>query len=943
MQNRKERTRLVTTLYVSDLKVNFLLIKRLCEMKLEESFDENDLYMRDKKERLVLRAFAFSDVYIVNKVTKELNEIAFIAVMVDDVINASIVLLFTKIESKIELTNSNDVTFSEFETSDSQLEAVNAFKLKKYKLWHRRFAHMSKIKLKNFHKIITLKKSISIVENFTLCKVCFTTKLTNARSRMLATRKFFILTLIFIDICEKLSVSWQDHRYFFKIVDNHSRKIWIILLKRRANAMKALRKWRLTVELKIEVRLLTVRNDNALKLKFILDEWKKFTGIEAQYNEVHTFKQNEIFERNIRITKNNIRVMIKKTSLLIEFWSKTATVDVYIRNRVDTSSVMNEERITFIETFEKVKSSIDHIRIWNCVCYFFVNFKSLLVDIRRNKFMNRDRRCVFLSYVKESDKQYWMWVFDLRRVIKHHKMIFSKHEKWENEKLNLFVQTLNEFLIRRPVERSRKIVFFVFFDLAQIESAAESVTEHVSQLVEKALFNELDQKEDHMKIDEKRVYDEFDIDDSVENEISDDFNSKEQSFRQKSNSFTQKSVRQKISNYLNVFVFKRKRFDFVDEKKIIEHRVKITRAMTTLLIHDAIESETDEWTFSIKSSYDSDHENKLVIFVSKTYEQVIKNSVWEKFWFEAIQAELNALMTNDTWNVVVFFEEVNIVTSKWIFKTKMHIDDNLKKLKIRFVVKNFFQIWKIDFIDIFASTFKFDTLRLFLIIVIFENLKCHQMNVNNAFTKSFLKKKIYMKVFFEVTLASSEIFQIRRSFYELKQTVKNWHEKCVQKFKKLSFEQMLSNSCFFRHSTRKIVFFVYVNDIDINARFLEQIKWFKKKFDKMFKIKDLKKIKKIFDIRITRDRKNRLFRMNQIYYLIEVLNELSMKVERHRIINILINDYDCIRSFNFFDERINVKNYQHVIEKVMWAVIHTRFDIAFLIERLSQFFSDLAK
>ena len=109
--------------------------------------------------------------------------------------------------------------------------------------------------------------------------------------------------------------------------------------------------------------------------------------------------------------------------------------------------------------------------------------------------------------------------------------------------MNLFVQTSNEFLIRRPVERSKKIVFFVSFGLAQIESAAESVTEHAFQSVEETLFNELNQKEDHMKIDEERVYDELDTDDSVENEISDGLNSEKQSFRQKGNSPTRKSAR----------------------------------------------------------------------------------------------------------------------------------------------------------------------------------------------------------------------------------------------------------------------------------------------------------------------------------------------------------------------------------------------------------------
>ena len=104
----------------------------------------------------------------------------------------------------------------------------------------------------------------------------------------------------------------------------------------------------------------------------------------------------------------------------------------------------------------------------------------------------------------------------------------------------------------------------------------------------------MNQKENHIKIDKKRVYNDFDIDDFVENKINNNFNSKKQFFRQKNNLFTRKSTRQKISNYFNVFVFKRKRFNFVDEKKIIEHRIKITRTITILLIYDAIENETNK-------------------------------------------------------------------------------------------------------------------------------------------------------------------------------------------------------------------------------------------------------------------------------------------------------------------------------------------------------------
>ncbi len=42
------------------------------------------------------------------------------------------------------------------------------------------------------------------------------------------------------------------------------------------------------------------------------------------------------------------------------------------------------------------------------------------------------------------------------------------------------------------------------------------------------------------------------------------------------------------------------------------------------------------------------------------------------------------------------------------------------------------------------SIIKFDTLQVFLIIATMKNLELHQIDVNNAFTESFLKEIIYM-------------------------------------------------------------------------------------------------------------------------------------------------------------------------------------------------------
>ena len=84
----------------------------------------------------------------------------------------------------------------------------------------------------------------------------------------------------------------------------------------------------------------------------------------------------------------------------------------------------------------------------------------------------------------------------------------------------------------------------------------------------------------------------------------------------------------------------------------------------------------------------------------------------------------------------------------------MHVDDILEKLKARIVARGFSQLYEVDFINTFASIIKFDTLRLFLIIVCLKDLKCYQVDVNNVFTKSFLKKVIYITLSLGVDLSS---------------------------------------------------------------------------------------------------------------------------------------------------------------------------------------------
>ncbi len=166
--------------------------------------------------------------------------------------------------------------------------------------------------------------------------------------------------------------------------------------------------------------------------------------------------QNKVVKRVICITENSMQVMIKNAELLIEFWAEAAKTNVYLQNWIIMKLLIDKVLMILKKIFIEIKLSIDHVQVWECKCYSYVDLKSLSIEDRRDKFMNRDRLDVFMRYVKNIDKQYHLWVSDLDRVIKSHAVKFVEDEKSENMNLQLCKQTFNVLSKWRSVKRSSK-------------------------------------------------------------------------------------------------------------------------------------------------------------------------------------------------------------------------------------------------------------------------------------------------------------------------------------------------------------------------------------------------------------------------------------------------------------------------------------------------------
>jgi hypothetical protein len=88
---------------------------------------------------------------------------------------------------------------------------------------------------------------------------------------------------------------------------------------------------------------------------------------------------------------------------------------------------------------------------------------------------------------------------------------------------------------------------------------------------------------------------------------------------------------------------------------------------------------------------------------------------------------------------------VNIVGSKWIFKTKRRPDGSIDKHKARLVARGFTQQHGIDYGDIFSPVVKPATVHLVLSLVVSRDWSLRQVDVSNAFLHGFLTEDVYMR------------------------------------------------------------------------------------------------------------------------------------------------------------------------------------------------------
>nr|GEW03870.1 retrovirus-related Pol polyprotein from transposon TNT 1-94 [Tanacetum cinerariifolium] len=123
-------------------------------------------------------------------------------------------------------------------------------------------------------------------------------------------------------------------------------------------------------------------------------------------------------------------------------------------------------------------------------------------------------------------------------------------------------------------------------------------------------------------------------------------------------------------------------------------------------------------------------------------------------WIKAMKDELVSIHQNQTWELVDPPEGKNVISLKWVFKTKFLADGSIQKHKARLVVRGCSQQEGVDFEEIFALVARFETQPRF------ENLK-----------------------------EENKVYRLKKALYGLKQAPRAWYNKIDTFFHENGFER----------------------------------------------------------------------------------------------------------------------------------------------------------
>ena len=140
-----------------------------------------------------------------------------------------------------------------------------------------------------------------------------------------------------------------------------------------------------------------------------------------------------------------------------------------------------------------------------------------------------------------------------------------------------------------------------------------------------------------------------------------------------------------------------------------------------------------------------DFEYSGLCLVAAEEPRSVQEALTEQCWRQAMQAEMQAIEANRTWEVSVLPPKHKAIGLNLVFKVKKDPEGNVIKHKARLVAKGYAQQFGVDFDEVYAPVARIETVRVLLALAAQGGWEVHHMDVKSAFLNGDLSETVYVQ------------------------------------------------------------------------------------------------------------------------------------------------------------------------------------------------------
>ncbi|KAL9226203.1 hypothetical protein vseg_002041 [Gypsophila vaccaria] len=687
--------------------------------------------------------------------------------------------------------------------------------------WHCRLGHPSR-RVVNLLPFIDNNKSSK--HDTSLCDVCLRAKQTRDKFIISENKAKSIFELIHCDLWGDYRVTSScGSRYFLTILDDFSRSVWVYLVKAKSEVTQLLQNFVVMAKRQFDAAVKIIRTDNGTEFT-CLKNYFDTQGILHQTTCVGTSQQNGRVERKHRHILNVARALRFQAGLPVEFWGECVLTAGYLINR--TPSVLLQGKTPYEVLFAK-RPSYANLRTFGCLCYVKHPRKD------GDKFASRSRRCIFVGY--PFGKKGWE-VYDLET-----KEYFISRDVVFDEFNFPFLSKIASPAVEHGAH-----------DKVSLEVEGEFILTNIP-VNDETFYDDDGESDEGERVDGAATGQREAVDPTGELEFG--------RGKRPHIPWSKYSKDDYVTGTARVLT------DLEDySPSTSSHSPSTSSGMPFPLAHVVCCDKFSLRHRAFVAAVDNCHE-------PTSFREAVKDSRWR----DAMNAELDALDRNGTWEIVDLPVGKKAIGNKWVYKIKLNADGSVERFKARLVILGNRQEAGIDFFETFAPTAKMVTVRVFLAVAAARNWELHQMDVHNAFLHGNLDEEVYMRLPHGYSVAQpGKVCRLKKSLYGLRQASRCWFAKLSDSLLAFGFRQCMSDYSLFcyQHGDVEVFILVYVDDLVIGGNDADGIRRVKDYLRTYFHMKDLGSLKYFLGLEVARSSSG-IF-LCQRKYALDILTETGL-------------------------------------------------------------------